>query len=170
MNRDDAWKKLFAELIREKLGLFRSISFHIVNSSADADDAVQRALLKAWERRTQFRNQPGALAGWVSRIVVSESYDTLRRRARESRMTEALSRLPDKENPDDSRSRMLDELDRAIEELPELYRETIHVAVLSGLPGTEAARLLECSPNTLYQRIHKAKSLLLQTMRRWQNE
>ena len=42
MNRDDMWKTLFAELIREKLGLFRSISFHIVNSSVDADTKNQK--------------------------------------------------------------------------------------------------------------------------------
>ena len=169
MNRDDMWKTLFAELIREKLGLFRSISFHIVNSSVDADDAVQRALLKAWERRTQFRNRPDALAGWVSRIVVTESYDLLRRRAREARTREAFSRLQ-ANGPDNTAEPMLDELDRAIAELPELYRETVHVAVLSGIPGAEAARLLGCSTNTLYQRIHKAKALLLVAMRRLQDE
>ncbi len=75
--------------------------------------------------------------------------------------------LPETEMQNDS---MLEKLDRAIAELPELYRETVHIAILSGLTGEEAARQLGCSSNTLYQRIHKAKALICETMRRLQNE
>ncbi len=65
---------------------------------------------------------------------------------------------------------MLARLDRAIAELPELYRETVHIALLSGLGGEEAAKMLGCSRNTLYQRIHQAKNLLRKRLRRCENE
>ena len=54
----------------------------------------------------------------------------------------------------------LSALDDAIAELPELYKETVHIAILSGITIEEAAGILECSSNTLYQRIHKAKQML----------
>lgn len=75
-----------------------------------------------------------------------------------------LESVPENHDPD------LEMLDRAIAELPELYRETVHLAVLSGLSGEDAAKTLGCSANTLYQRIHKAKKLLLNSMRRMKNE
>ncbi len=156
---------IFADLIRSKLGLYRAIAVKIVHSAADADDAVQSALLKAWNRRTSFRSDPAALSGWISRIVVTESYDLLRKKMREQKKL-ALYR-PD---GDDTENPALCRLDDAIAALPELYRETIHIAVLSGLNGESAARELGCSANTLYQRIHKAKKLLKEALRRNEDE
>lgn len=162
--RDGQFETIFAELIRTRLGLYRSISVGIVNSPADADDAVQAALCKAWRKRFAFRSDFAALSGWVSRIVVTESYDLLRRRMRERKTLEGYEPEENAENP------AVALLDRAIAELPPLYREAIHVAVLSGLDGESAARELECSPNTLYQRVHKAKRLLKETIGRLEHE
>ena len=161
---DEEMRVLFAELIRDRLAFYRSVALGIVNTRADADDAVQEALARAWNRRRSFRGDEAALAAWVARITVSESYNLLRRRRRQ----EAVRReyAPDLQPPDP----MLARLDRAIAELPELYRETVHIAILSGLSGEEAAKALGCSRNTLYQRIHYAKNLLRKKMRRYENE
>lgn len=167
MKREDEIRELFTGLIRSHLGLYRKIAFQIVNSHADADDAVQTAFIRAWEKRSCFHGDPGALSSWVQRIIVSVSYDLLRKRMRDHRKHGALQVLesvPENHDPD------LEMLDRAIAELPEHYRETIHLAVLSGLSCEDAAKTLGCSANTLYQRIHKAKKLLLNSMRRMKNE
>ena len=167
MRPEDKFREQFADLIQSQLGLFRKIAFQIVNSYADADDAVQTALLRAWAKRSSFRGDPGALSSWVQRIIVSVSYDLLRKRLRDHRKHDSLQILesvPDHRDPD------LEILDNAIAKLPELYRETIHLAVLSGLSGEEAAKNLGCSTNTLYQRIHKAKKMLLGSMRRMKDE
>lgn len=163
-DRGEAFKNVFTELIFAKLELYRSIAVKIVNSADDADDAVQSALLKAWNKQSSFKSDFAALSGWISRIIVTESYDILRRRIRK-KCKEA--DLPEAETQNDL---MLEKLDRAIGELPELYRETVHIAILSGLTGEEAARQLGCSPNTLYQRIHKAKALIREIMEKMQNE
>ncbi|MDD3155418.1 MAG: RNA polymerase sigma factor [Victivallaceae bacterium] len=155
---------LFAGLIRDKLGLYRSIAIKIVNSSADADDAIQGALLRAWSKRWSFRGDEIALSSWVAKITVSESYNILRKRKRQERIRQDYVTDRPNENPSLAR------LDRAIAELPERYRETVHIGILSALSGEEAARQLGCSTNTLYQRIHKAKALLRETMRRMENE
>ncbi len=168
MDRDSELKVFFAEIMRGKLSLFRKISVRIVNSYADADDAVQAALIKAWDRRKKFRGQPDVLTAWLIRIIVSESYNILRKRIREQRKREGLSRTePEQESRGNP---LLDDLDRAIAELPELYRKTIHIAVLGELSGEDAAQVLGCSANTLYQRIYKAKQLLLTSIRRFRNE
>ncbi len=163
--KDEQFKTFFAELIQAKLGLFRSISVKIVNSAADADDAVQSALLKAWSRRRSFQSDMAALSGWICRIVVTESYDLLRKRIREERKRTS---LPKDDGNNDFAA--LNRLDSAIAKLPELYRETVHIAILSDLSGEEAARQLGCPVNTLYQRIHKAKELLRETMGRMEDE
>lgn len=161
---DEQMKQIFADMIRDKLGLFRSIAVKIVNTGEDADDAVQEALLRAWEHRRSFRGDASVIASWVAQITISESYNILRKRKRLEAVGAGYAANRQQNNP------LLTRLDRAIAELPELYRKTVHIAVLSGLPGEEAARQLGCSPNTLYQRVHKAKKLLREKMRELENE
>jgi len=160
------FEALFTDLIQQKLPLYRSIAVKIVNSAADADDAVQAALVKGWQRRNSFRSNSAALSGWLARIVVSESYDILRRRMRDGKKLAEYNGNDD----DPAENPALFKLDAAIAELPELYRETVNIAVLSELSMEEAARVLNCAVNTLYQRIHKAKSLLKAKMRMVENE
>lgn len=163
--QNEPFVTVFELLISDKLNLYRSIAIKIVNSAAEADDAVQCALIKAWQRRMSFRSDQVALSGWVARIVISESYDILRKRMRENKKLDGYEAVyADDENP------ALKQLDQAIALLPTLYRETVHIGILSGLDTEAAALELGCSSNTLYQRIHKAKALLKETMRRLENE
>ena len=162
--QDAIYKNIFAELIRTRLSLFRSVAVKIVNSSADADDVVQNALLRAWNKRRSFSGRQEALSAWVVKIVVSESYNLLRKREREGNKLQRIVPVEQRENP------LLPELDKAIAQLPELYRETVHVAILCDLSIENAGRVLGCSANTLYQRIHKAKSMIREIMRRNANE
>ena len=154
----------FEANIRESLPLFHGMALRILKNAADADDAVQTALLRGWRRRFLLRTSD-KLVGWLGRIVINESYNILRRRRREA--TVALNAVPTTEEPQEpdgthtvEAEMQLQRLENAIADLPELYRQTIHIAVLNNLKTEEAARLLGCSVNTLYQRIHKAKQLL----------
>ena len=164
LNSDNIYRNIFAQLIRTKLSLFRSVAVKIVNSSADADDVVQNALLRAWNKRRDFKGDQNIMSAWVIKIIISESYNHLRKKQREKNKIRQLTLDSPQENP------ALSELDSAISQLPELYRETVHIAILSGLDTEEASRILDCSANTLYQRIHKAKSMLRDIMRRNHNE
>ena len=158
--QDTIYKNLFADLIRNKLPLLRSVSGKIVNSPTDADDAVQNALLRAWDKRHSFSGNPDAISAWVVKIVITESYNLLRKKSREEKHLSALALGQAKENP------ALTALDNAIAELPELYKETVHIAILSDLTIEEASAALGCSSNTLYQRIHKAKQMLRNIIRK----
>lgn len=140
-------------LINNNLGYLRSVALRIVNSSADADDAVQMALVKAWQKQKSYRGEC-TFSAWVGKIVISSSYDILRKKMRENRKIEQYIQ-DDSENSD-----YLRQLDLAVANLPELYRDTIHLAVYSGLSIKEAALELGCSENTLYQRIYRAKELI----------
>ena len=158
--QDTIYKNLFAELIRNKLPLLRSIAGKIVNSPTDADDVVQNALLRAWDKRRSFSGKPDALSAWVIKIVISESYNLLRKKSHREKVLQYFS----PETPEENTA--LEALDAAITQLPELYRDTIQIALLSNLTIEESSQILGCSPNTLYQRIHKAKNMLREIIRR----
>ena len=159
----------FEAIVRKHLPLFHGMALRILKNVADADDAVQMALLRGWRRCFLLRT-PDKLVGWLGRIVVNESYTILRRQRREATVSE--STVPVMEVPQEAESNrtaetevQLQKLEKAIAELPELYRQTIHIAILSNLETEAAASLLGCSVNTLYQRIHKAKQLLREALK-----
>lgn len=151
-------------LAEHKLPYFRKISLRIVNSAADADDAVQSAFIKAWKNRASFRQEAG-VSGWLAKIVINESYEIVRKRLREEKKISGVEVLEEQQNRYD-----LELLDRVVMDLPELYRDTVLIAVLGELTTAEAAAELGCSENTLYQRIHKAKDLIRQGFAKYENQ
>ena len=158
-------EQVFEQLIDEKLGLLRGTAMRILGNPADVDDAVQAALMLAWRKFAGYRGQ-SEFATWVTRILINECYDMVRDRAREQ---EVLADYGESGNQmsggDAEEASLLDRLDDAVARLPKLYRESLSVGVLSGYSPDEAAAMLGCSRNTLYQRIHKAKQLLSQSIR-----
>lgn len=155
----------FEAIVRGSIPLFHGMALRILKNTSDADDAVQTALLRGWNRRFLLRT-PEKLTSWLGRIVINESYSIIRRR----KATVDLEAIPETQEEGDEKQsaeaeRQLQRLENAIAYLPEIYRQTIHVGVLSRLSSDEAARLLGCSVNTLYQRIHKAKQLLREALK-----
>ena len=157
-------EQVFEQLIREKLGLLRGTAMRILGSPADVDDAVQEALMTAWRKFAGFRGQ-SEFATWVTRILINVCYDMARDRAREHEVLADYGESGAGDGEDAEEASLLDRLDEAVARLPRLYRESISVGVLSGYSPEEAAAMLGCSRNTLYQRIHKAKQLLAQSIR-----
>src|SRR6187402_2951082 len=56
-----------------------AIAFDLLRDSAEAEDAVQEALARAWTRYGQLRD-PDALPAWFHRVLVNHCMRTLRRR------------------------------------------------------------------------------------------
>ena len=157
-------EQVFERLIGEKLGMLRGTAMRILGSPADVDDAVQQALMTAWQKYAAFRGQ-SEFATWVTRILLNVCYDMVRDRARERDVLADYGESGAVSGEDAEEARLLDRLDEAIARLPELYRESLSLGVLSGHSPEEAAAMLGCSRNTLYQRIHKAKQLLAKSIR-----
>ncbi len=153
----------FDAMVSGNIAFFRKVALRILKNWQDADDAVQNALLKGWRRRLFLRRRDRLLQ-WLCSIVINESYNILRARQNDEKRCSVASEnvaMPQTYETTEQLSR----LDAAIANLPEIYRKTVHVALLSGMETDTAASLLGCSTNTLYQRIHKAKQLLREALK-----
>ena len=157
-------EQVFEQLIKDKLGMLRGTAMRILGTPMDVDDAVQQALLAAWQKYDAFRGQ-AEFATWVTRILINVCYDMVRDRARERDVLADYGESGEVSGDDADEARLLDRLEEAVARLPGLYRESLSVGVLSGRSPEEAAAMLGCSRNTLYQRIHKAKQLLAKSIR-----
>ena len=150
-------QEIFDSLISEELGVLRAAAYRLLGDPAEVDEAVQEALLTAWNKFDQFRG--GAkLSTWVYRITVNQCCDRIRRRKRDAEKLKAYAQEKAADTSTDNAQ--LDALADAIAELPDLYRDSILIGFLSDYSSDDAASILGCTVNTLYQRIHKAKQLL----------
>lgn len=89
LTADDAVRRMLLARIDDA---FRLATF-ILRDPLAAEDAVQEAALRAWDRRTSLRDSR-TVDGWFTRIVVNVCRDELRRRARRPRVIDLQPTLP----------------------------------------------------------------------------
>ena len=69
----------FHAVLQERSGRWYNACYRITRDADLAADAVQDALLKAWNRREEFRGD-AALDSWIHRIALNAAIDLTRRR------------------------------------------------------------------------------------------
>lgn len=141
----------FVTQVREKREMLYRLSVSMVRSDADAQDAVQQALEKAWQHRD--RVEEGAFVPYLTRIVINECKTQLRRKRRTipSENLEALGGTA--EQPDLA---LRDALDR----LPEKLRTPLVLHYLEGMPLADVSRALRLPESTVRSRVHRARQAL----------
>ena len=76
-------KETFTVLVQRQQRQLYRIAVSYTASSADAEDAVQEALLRAWNRRQTLRDT-AYFSTWLNRILINECKTLLRKRKRQS--------------------------------------------------------------------------------------
>jgi RNA polymerase sigma-70 factor (ECF subfamily) len=151
----------YEELVRLYQRLAWKTSLVILRDPADAEDAVQSALIKAWQHLDSFRD--GApFRPWLLRIVANESRNTRLHRQRIIGHTGDLpdgTDLPDREPGPDiqvivaERSR---ELVKEINRLPDADREILYAKYVLDLSEPEIAEVLGVARGTVKSRLHRS--------------
>lgn len=146
-------------------GLMRHTAYGIVQDRDSAEDAVQNALIQAWQHLPSLR-ETGALRSWLLRIVVNQCISFKRQIAR-SRMFLSQS-FSEQETflasqvADDAKGRKERDWDlaQAIEQLPAKQQNVILLHYYQGMTLPEISRRLQISENTLKKRLQAALSNL----------
>lgn len=144
------------------------VAVRLTRNPADADDLVQDAVLKAYRGFDGYT--PGTNAkGWLFTILRNAFINEYRRRARrpetmELDTAEAVGALP-QEEVEDPQERFFDqivddEVLRAIDELPEVFRAALVLSDVEGLDYREIARVLEIPVGTVKSRLFRGRRLL----------
>ena len=143
-------KVSFEQLYMEQLsGLYR-LAQGILRHPADAQDAVQQAVLQAWQRVDTIR--PGSEKAYLARIVINECRNVQRRRIR----TIPVPDIPDHAFPEAG----LRELRNAVDRLPEKLRLPFLLVYMEGCSAKEAASVMGVTLFALKSRLKRAKTIL----------
>jgi RNA polymerase sigma-70 factor, ECF subfamily len=151
-------------------------AYRILGNAADAEDAVQDALLAAYTHLNQFRGQ-AQISTWLTTIVLNCARMQLRR-PRHFQVSlgessgEPLSvseRLADhRPNPEDEsiKSELRDRLSHFHRQLSPTLRRTFQLRDIDGLSTAETARILGVPIGTVKARSARARKRLKHLMRR----
>ena len=142
-------------------------------SEADAEDAVQDALVKAFRSLDQL--QDGArFAGWLMRITVNTCLDTLRSRTDKQSLADfatsiqvfpRLGQQPLTPATLASRSERSELLRAAIGRLPEDQRVVVMLHYGGDMSYEQMAEYLDVPPSTVQGRLRRAKQALCELLR-----
>lgn len=139
-------------------------SLRILNHEAEAEDVMQESFLDAFRKLDEYKGE-GSFGGWLRRIVVNNSIDTLKKR---KEFVPLENNLP--EPDDDSTSAMesieyrVEEIKKALPLLPEDYRIILSLLLFEGYDHEEIAQILNISNNVSRTRFFRAKERLLKIL------
>ena len=144
----------------------------ILRNDHEAEDVVQEAYVRAFTHLEGFRGD-SSLGTWLARIAMNEALGRLRHdratvdvATAEARQSQAqIIQFPlatTSDNPEQTMAQrqILQLVERATDNLPEIYRIVFITRVIEGMDVEETADLLGLKPQTVKTRLHRARLLV----------
>lgn len=140
------------------------LCLRMMGSSHDGEDAAQEAMVRIWQKLSQYRGESG-FSTWVYRVTASACTDALRKRARRAQPSlEVLHEEgfePKDEAPTPQQNVEQGErkkaLERAIQNIPEPMRLVFLLRDVHGRSVEETAEALGVSSGTVKSRLSRAR-------------
>ena len=164
--------------LSDRLPYLYRCAYRRLGNKADAEDAVQDALLAAFKHWNQFRGE-AQLSTWLTAIVINCVKMQLRKRSRhihislESRIGEdqqyPLSDIlvDDRPNPEEEchRSTLNARLMQSAAQLSPILRKTFHLRFVDHLSVCETARVLGVPTGTVKEQTARVRAKLMKSVR-----
>lgn len=142
------------------------ICLRYARSRSQAEDLMQDAFIRVFQRLEQFRGE-GPLDAWVRRIAVSTCLDHYRAEARRWREVDLDAAAELTSDDSDALSRLSQQdLVGLINRLPDGYRVVLNLYCLEGYSHKEIAAQLGIEEKTSSSQLFKARRLLAELVRR----
>lgn len=159
----------FATLVNRHSNRFYRIAYRLVSSKDDAEDIVQDAFLKLWNRPNLWDPSKGTkFTTWFYRVVINLCLDH-RKKKKLVNLSEGIELADEKPGADV----LLDVhqkqalLERLICELPERQQLAINLCFYEGLSNNEAAQIIGVRVKALQSLIMRAKTTLKYKVKRY---
>lgn len=160
---------VLADIMRQHNRRMFRIARAILRNDAEAEDIVQDAFVKAFTELGSLR-EPSSAAAWLAKITANLAISRVRLLKRRGRVVLADGELEDR--PDDMEAdqhtperltamgdvRRL--LEKAIDRLPDGFREVFMLRVVEHMSVEETATTLGVLAATVKSRLHRAKAML----------
>jgi RNA polymerase sigma-70 factor, ECF subfamily len=152
-----------------------STALRMTRNRADAEDLVQETFVKAWRSFATFQEGTN-LRAWLFRIMTNtfiNKYNAQQRRPQETELDEVeelflfrrLGAFDQSKMTQSAEDQMLefftdDEVKKAIEELPEMFRLPVLLSDVDGFSYKEIAEMLDVPIGTVMSRLHRGRKMM----------
>lgn len=149
----------FNRLVEDHGPALYRMAYRLVGDQHEAEDLVQEAFRSAWKSRTRYEPGRGDRA-WLVAILRRRIIDHWRRRRPPSTLPDDASPEIGVAGDDPFANEFTDEVQAALNQLPEELRETLLLVVVGELTHQEAADLLGVPLGTVLSRVSRARTRL----------
>lgn len=157
----------FAILVERHSSRFFAAAYRVCSDPIAAEDIVQDAFLKLWQKPAAFKPDKGAkFTTWFYRVVQNVAIDVMRKKKPQS-SAEVIDFMADDGAAADE-VMVMDEqqavLEDAIQALPERQKLALNYCFYEGLSNKEAAEILGVGVKALESLLMRAKKALKENL------
>lgn len=161
----------FADLVSRHTQRFLNLAYRVLQNMGDAEDIVQTAFIRLWQRPDAWNAHKSQFTTWFYRVVLNACHDFQRKHGRQILMEAA--DLEPMQNSVSSEEVLLQErqisarkeafLQAEIAKLPSSQRDALNLVVYCALPQKQAAEVLGISLKALEALLGRARRKLVQS-------
>lgn len=156
--------RAFEVLYRRHVGRLYAVCLRLCGNRADAEEAVQDAFVKAWERLAGFRGE-AAFSSWLHRIAVNCVLDRQRTRIRRSAwFADVDDEMLERTAGAVTEAGVDRDLETAIAALPDGARHVFVLHLIEGHSHEEIAAMTGLAVGTCKAHVHRARKLLMRVL------
>jgi RNA polymerase sigma-70 factor, ECF subfamily len=164
--RGEAFDALYSRVSPRVFGFL----LRLTRNRERAEDLLQVTFGKIHRARASYL-QGAPFLPWALAIARRSFYDEVRAAKTRKEDLSFDGTLPEVETGRDaSHFELADILERALDQLPQSYREAIQLTKITGLSMTEAATVVGTSPTAVKLRVHRGYKLLRTSIHRLQQQ
>ena len=151
-------------------GSLAGVCVRYIADEEDVKDVIQNALVHIFSHITDFKYRgSGSMEAWVVRIAVNESLKFLRTKVQYELLQPDYDVIDDSEDDPSVRDIPPDIIRQMLNRLPTGYRTVLNLYVFEGKGHQEIARLLGIKKDSSASQLLRAKSMLAQMIRKYNN-
>ncbi|WP_027417694.1 RNA polymerase sigma factor [Aneurinibacillus terranovensis] len=144
-------------------------AYYVLGNEQDALDASQEALIRIYTKINTYQEK-AKFSTWVQRIVTNVCIDKFRKKKEMVSIDENETTLyaPYNVEQEVERSGMVEEVRRAINQLPEHHRTVVTLRYMQDLSYNEIAEVMNMPLNTVKSYLFRARQQLQELLKEYQ--
>ncbi|HOP07133.1 MAG TPA: RNA polymerase sigma factor [candidate division Zixibacteria bacterium] len=165
----------FAELVNRFQKRIYSLAYQMMGNHLDADEVTQETFVRVYRKRKDLTNV-NYFSTFLTRVATNYAIDLIRKRRGHSDITEDATSLPGGVQMDLSRQnptprevfenkRLMEEINRALDQLPPRQRLTAIMHDIEGYSKADIAAVFGCPQATVRSNLHIARNKLKKILR-----
>lgn len=146
------------------------VAARFLNNADDAEDVLQEAFIKAFQRIHQFKGEV-TFGAWLKRIVINSCIDFLKSKKMEFvELKDYQMKVVEDEDWSVSETISLNEVKKTMEQLPEKYKYVVQLYLVEGYDHAEISQILNLTQTACRTRLMRGKAHLKELLKKKSHE